>query len=80
MHVCPLQLDIVERIIERYTNPGEIVLDPFAGLFTVPYMAVKMGRRGIGVELSAEYFADGLQYLDAAEQEKLMPTLFDVIG
>ena len=79
MHVCPLQLDIVERVIERYSNPGEVVLDPFAGLFTVPYMAVKMGRRGIGVELSAEYFADGLQYMDAAEQEKMMPTLFDII-
>lgn len=79
MHVCPLQLDIVERIIERYSNPGEVVLDPFAGLFTVPYMAVKMGRRGIGIELSAEYFADGLQYMDAAEQEKMMPTLFDII-
>lgn len=79
MHVCPLQLDIVERIIDRYSNPGEIVLDPFAGLFTVPYMAVKMGRRGLGVELSVEYFADGLQYMDAAEQEKMMPTLFDII-
>lgn len=79
MHVCPLQLDIVERIIERYSNKGEVVLDPFAGLFTVPYMAVKMGRKGYGVELSAEYFADGLEYMDAAEQERALPTLFDII-
>ena len=79
MHVCPLQLDIVERIIERYSNKGEVVLDPFAGLFTVPYMAVKMGRKGYGVELSAEYFADGLEYMDAAEQERSLPTLFDII-
>ncbi|MFR2149113.1 MAG: DNA methyltransferase [Christensenellales bacterium] len=49
MHVCPLQLDIVERLINRYSNPGDTVFDPFAGLFTVPKLAVDMGRRGVGV-------------------------------
>ena len=80
MHVCPLQLDVVERIINRYSNVDDVVFDPFAGLFTVPYMAVKMGRRGIGTELSADYFRDGVGYLKAAEDEYTQPTLFDFIG
>lgn len=78
MHVCPLQLDIVERIINRYSNPGDLVFDPFGGLMTVPYMAVKMGRRGYGVELNTDYFRDGIGYLKAAEAEVEMPTLFDL--
>lgn len=77
MHICPLQFDIVERIIERFSNPGELVFDPFAGLSTVPYMAVKMGRRGIGTELNPESWKDGLVYLKAADMEVSAPTLFD---
>ena len=79
MHVCPLQIDIVDRIINRYSNPGELVLDPFAGLFTVPYRAVKLGRRGYGIELSADYFRDGVGYLKQAEEEQTAPTLFDFV-
>lgn len=77
MHVCPLQLDIVERIINRYSNPGEVVLDPFGGLMTVPMTAVKMNRRGYGIELNPDYFRDGVGYLQAAENEIDEPTLFD---
>lgn len=77
LHICALQFDIVKRIIERYSNKGEIVFDPFGGLMTIPYMAVKMGRVGRGVELNEEYFADGVKYLQMAEQELKIPTLFD---
>lgn len=77
MHVCPLQLDIAERIIRRYSKEGETVLDPFGGLMTVPMTAVKMGRKGYGIELNVDYFRDGVGYLQAAEQEKEVPTLFD---
>lgn len=80
MHVCPLQLDIVERIINRYSNKDDLVLDPFGGLMTVPMMAVKMGRRGYGIELNPDYFRDGVGYLQAAEEEREMPTLFDLIS
>lgn len=79
MHVCPLQLDIVERIINRYSNEGDLVLDPFGGLMTVPMMAVKMKRRGYGIELNPDYFRDGVGYLQEAEQEVETPTLFDFI-
>lgn len=77
MHVCPLQLDIVERIINRYSNPGEVVLDPFGGLMTVPMTAVKMNRMGYGIELNPDYFRDGVGYLQAAENKIDEPTLFD---
>ena len=79
MHVCPLQLDIVERLINRYSNPGETVYDPFGGIMTVPYMAVKMGREGMATELNQDYFRDGLGYLREADAERDVPTLFDFL-
>lgn len=78
-HICPLQFDIVERIINRFSNRGDLVLDPFAGLGTVPYMAVKMERRGYGIELNYDSFKDGLAYLKAADEEAAAPTLFEIM-
>lgn len=77
MHVCPLQFDIVDRLIERYSNPGELVYDPFGGLMTVPLRAMAKGRRGRGTELNAQYWADGVKYLQAEERKRAMPTIFD---
>ena len=78
-HVCPLQIEIVDRLIGRYTNPGEIVFDPFGGLGTVPYRAIMTGRYGISCELSEDYYADSLRYLRAAEQKVSAPTLFNLL-
>jgi hypothetical protein len=77
-HVCPLQFDIVDRLIERYSNLGELVYDPFCGLGTVPYRAILKGRRGGGSELNPGYFMDQVHYLRAAERQVSMPTLFDL--
>lgn len=77
-HVCPLQFDIVERLIECYSNPGELVYDPFGGLMTVPVRAIRAGRKGMGTELNSGYWADGVAYLKAEEQRISMPTLFDL--
>nr|DAG30965.1 MAG TPA: Helicase of the snf2 rad54 family [Caudoviricetes sp.] len=77
MHVCPLQLDIVERIINRYSNEDDVVYDPFGGLMTVPMTAIKMGRYGKGCELNPDYFRDGVGYCQSAEDEIDTPTLFD---
>lgn len=79
MHVCPLQIDIVDRIINRYSNKGDVVLDPFGGLFTVPYRAIKLGRRGYGIELNPNYFRDGVGYCKSADLEIGQPTLFDFL-
>jgi hypothetical protein len=78
-HLCPLQFDIVDRLIVQYSMPGETVYDPFGGLMTVPYCAVKLGRRGVAVELNPQYFRDGVAYVEAASREASMPTLFDLI-
>ena len=78
MHVCPLQFDIVDRLITRYSNPGELVYDPFGGLFTVPLRALKNGRRGRAAELNTGYFLDGVKYLQAEERKQDMPALFDL--
>lgn len=78
MHLCPLQFDIVDRTIVQFSQPGEVVYDPFAGLGTVPLCAVKLGRRGLGVELSPGYFADSLHHLRSAEHAAAAPTLFDL--
>lgn len=79
-HICPLQLDIVERLIERYSNKNDVVFDPFGGIGTVPYCAVKMGRRGLATELNYNYWKDGLAYLREAEQDQTAPTLFDLLN
>jgi hypothetical protein len=76
-NVYPLQFDIVDRLIERYSNPDEEVYDPFGGLMTVPYRAILLGRRGRSSELNSGYFMDGVHYLRAAEREHAMPSLFD---
>jgi len=77
-HVCPLQLDFIERCVRLWSNPGETVLSPFAGIGSELYVAVKCGRRAIGVELKPSYWrtaVDNLRRL-AAEQDE--PTLFEV--
>lgn len=79
LHVCPLQLDIVERIINRYSNENDIVFEPFGGIGTVPMMAVRMGRYGYGCELNGNYFADGVAYLQAEEADMEQPSLFDLL-
>jgi hypothetical protein len=79
MHVCPLQFDIVDRLIERYSMHGELVFDPFGGLATVAVRALKAGRRGYCVELNAGYWMDGVKYCQAEERRQGMPTLFDAI-
>jgi len=79
MHVCPLQIDIVERLIDRYSNKGDVILDPFGGIGTVPLTAMKMQRYGMAVELNNSYFRDGVGYCKAEEEEQEIPTLFDLI-
>lgn len=79
-HICPLQLDIIERLINRFTMKGEIVNDPFGGLFSTAYKALEMGRGAISTELNPDYFDDGLFYLKSIEYKINLPTLFDLAG
>lgn len=79
MHCCPLQLDIVDRAIIQLSEPGETIYDPFAGIGTVPYCALRLGRKAIGCELDPLYFLDACHYAAAAAESRSVPTLFDVI-
>lgn len=78
-HLCPLQLDLADRIIEQFSMKNEIVYDPFSGLGTVPMRAVLKRRYGLGCELSTRYFTDAASYCKAAEMEMNQPTLFSLI-
>jgi DNA modification methylase len=78
-HVCPLQFDIVDRLIERYSAKGELVYDPFCGLGTVPMRAILLGRRGAGSELNPDYWAHSVTYLREAEDQMAVPSLFDLL-
>lgn len=82
MHVCPLQFDIVDRLINRYSSKGDLVLDPFGGLGTVALEAIKAGRRGYTVELNCDYFRDAVGYLKEYEesQKETNVTMFDLLG
>lgn len=71
-HICPLQLEVIQRCIELWTNKGDIVLDPFAGIGSVPYVAVTMGRRGIGVELKESYYKQAKNNLEIAVRGDVM--------
>lgn len=77
MHICPMQFDIADRVINQMSNPGDIVYDPFGGLMTTVVRAVLAGRYGIGHELNPSYFLDGAVHCRAAEQKINIPTLFD---
>lgn len=79
MHVCPLQFDIVDRSITRYSNEGDLVYDPFGGLMTVPVRAMKLGRKGKACELNPDYFRDGVGYCRATEMDVTSPTLFETL-
>lgn len=71
-HICPLQLEVIQRCVELWTNPNDIVLDPFVGIGSVPYTAVKMGRRGIGVELKESYYKQAVNNLEIAVKGDVM--------
>ena len=79
-HVCPLQLDIISRAVQLYTNPGEIVFTPFMGIGSEPFASVINGRKGIGVELKESYFRQTIKNLKDVSKYKEgdnLPSLFD---
>jgi len=79
MHLCPLQFDIVDRLIVQFSMKGETVFDPFGGLMTVPYCAIKLGRIGQACELNTGYWKDGVRYCKMAEANQNIPNLFDLV-
>lgn len=76
-HICPLQLDVIERCIDLWSNPGEVVFSPFAGIGSEGYSALKMRRKFVGVELKRSYWEMAQKYLEEAASERLQIGLFD---
>lgn len=65
-HICPLQLPVIDRLVRFYSNPGEIVFSPFAGIGSEPYTALKRGRRAYGCEIKPEYYAAAIRNCERA--------------
>lgn len=76
-HICPLQLETIERCIKLYSNPGDIVLDPFLGIGSTIFQALNFGRKGIGIELKESYFNIAIKNLNLIEEKN--KTLFDIL-
>lgn len=77
-HIAPLQLGFIERCIRLWSNPGELVLTPFAGIGSEVYVARKLGRRGIGIELKHSYWRTAVANLRRLDEELSAPGLFDI--
>jgi hypothetical protein len=79
-HICPLQLDVIERCLELWSNPGDTVLSPFAGIGSEGYQSVLMGRKFVGVELKPSYFAVACKNLNRAVKESSQSSLLDIVS
>lgn len=79
-HICPLQLDFIERVVRLWSNPGETVFTPFAGIGSEVYTAVKLGRRGHGIELKPSYWRTAVSNLRDLDEEMALPQLFDEVA
>jgi len=75
-HICPLALPLIERCVRLWSNPGELVLSPFAGIGSEGFMSLKLGRRFAGCELKASYWRTAVENLRRAEREHGTPVLF----
>ena len=78
-HICPLQLGTIERCIRLWSSPGDLVLDPFSGIGSTGYEAVRLGRRFVGCELKPSYWRIAVKNLETAAHKKVQPTLFDLL-
>lgn len=79
-HICPLQLDVIKRCICLWTNPGDIVLDPFAGIASSNYMALRLDRRTIGIELKDSYYVQAVANCEMAMSEPIIDLLDEMEG
>jgi len=79
-HLCPLQLDVIERAVKLWSNPGDTILDPFSGIGSVGYQALKLNRQFVGTELKESYWKTAVSNLLRAEREAATGTLFEAAG
>lgn len=75
-HICPLQLDVIERCLTLWSNPGDLILSPFAGIGSEGHQSIVMGRRFVGIELKPEYVEAAIRHLTSAEHSLNQTSLF----
>jgi len=75
-HICPLQLDVIERAMELWSNPGDLVFSPFTGIGSEGYVALEKGRRFIGVELKRSYYEQAARNLMSVDAGPAQASLF----
>lgn len=75
-HICPLQLDVIRKAINLWTNPNDIVFTPFMGIGSEVYQSLRMGRRGVGIELKESYYKQSVSNCKNAEIEQSQMRLF----
>ena len=75
-HICPLQLDFIDRCIRLWSNKDELVFDPFGGLGSTPYEAVKLGRKGMSIELKHSYWVESVKLISQLDKQLNTATLF----
>jgi DNA modification methylase len=75
-HICPLQLDVIKRCVHLWTNQGETVFTPFAGIGSELYMSILNGRKAIGIELKESYYNTAIRNCLDAENSKQQITIF----
>lgn len=76
-HIAPLQLEVIRRAVQLWSNPDDVVLDPFSGIGSTGYVSLQMGRRFVGIELKESYYRQAVLNLARAQQTAAQPTLFD---
>ena len=78
-HIAPLQLDVIERVVNLYSNPNDVVFTPFMGIGSEVYQSIKMGRRAIGIELKDAYFEQAVKNMKSLEDEQAQTSIFDFL-
>lgn len=78
-HLCPLQMPVIERCIRLWSNPGDLVFDPFGGIMSTPVGAIRLKRQGLAIELKPSYWRQGVKYLEREEFALSQPTLLDLL-
>lgn len=79
-HICPLQLPVIERLVKLYSNENDICFSPFLGCGSEVYQAVKMNRKGIGIELKPEYYQQAVKNLQSLDEDKNQMDIFDFLN
>jgi len=78
-HICPLQLDVIDRCLRMYSNEGDVIFTPFMGVGSEVYESVKMNRKAIGIELKREYYLQAVSNMQALDNDRNQMTIEDYL-